>query len=293
MLEYTQGNFSVRLLKHSITRTGKEAITYLLTYERFIHAEMMTYRQWSRNASSSRAIPFERMLNWTSDHPAMPLHLGRNRSGMQSGGVVGNPAHMRKMIHTLFAVTKSKLERIVDAHDPHKEIVNRYLEPWGWITVILTTGRDELMHFFHQRIDRHANPNIQRLAVNMARLYRRSEPQRLGPLDWHMPFIDDHIPHGQVEDVRDDLIWSVARSAWCSYNNPTKDATFERAKIRHDGCVNDGHMTPCEPQLQVTDDETGIVPGYTSYRSMLPGEFTPEFDFSILDTTYAERDYVV
>jgi thymidylate synthase ThyX len=47
---------TAKIIAHSITEDGKEIITWELEYPRFIHAEFMTHRLFSRNAASSRAI---------------------------------------------------------------------------------------------------------------------------------------------------------------------------------------------------------------------------------------------
>jgi len=42
------------------SRSGSNRITtFELEYPRFIHAELLTHRQFSRNSASSRAIPVE------------------------------------------------------------------------------------------------------------------------------------------------------------------------------------------------------------------------------------------
>lgn len=292
----TKGNFSVEILKHSANPDGYEAITFQATYERFIHAEVMTHR-WSRNYSSSRAIPYEKMREWIRRDPALPLHLGTNRPGMQSGAEVDDPEQLRRELIEMHSGIETICDCIVLDHDPHKEIINRYAEPWGWITGIMTMGRPQLMNFFSLRCTGYAHPNIQRLAVSMARLYRDSTPQSLDFDQWHMPYFDDYIPMGNIcrPDVAVALHWSVARSAWCSYNNPTKDATYEMAKKRHDDCVSLKHATPLEPQLRarMSGGMKGLVPGFDSYRSMIPGESARDFDFGILDRDYAGCDYIV
>lgn len=292
-MSIVKGNFSVELLKHSVF-DGREAITWLVTYERFIHAEVMTHR-WSRNYSSSRAIPYGRMRDWTAQDPAMPLHLGSNRAGMQSGAEVDDPEVLRAELSHLYAAVQAKMDDIVDRYDPHKEIVNRYTEPWGWITGVMTMGRDQLMNFFSLRCSPYAHPNIQRLATTMARLYETSKPTRLSRGEWHTPFFDDYVPGDggmPYADVRTALAWSVARCAWCSYNNPNKDATHEHAKKRHDDCVRLKHVTPLEHQLRAGAGG-GLVPGFASYRSMIRGESAAEFDFAAFRETYGDRDYLV
>jgi hypothetical protein len=65
---------------------GSRLMTYELEYPRFIHAEVMTHRVFSRNAASSRAIPVHKMVDLVMDNPAMPIHWGKNQAGMQEIG---------------------------------------------------------------------------------------------------------------------------------------------------------------------------------------------------------------
>ena len=63
---------------------GSRLTTFELTYPRYIHAEIMTHRQLSRNAQSSRAIPVERRLERVRENPVMPIRWGANQRGMQA-----------------------------------------------------------------------------------------------------------------------------------------------------------------------------------------------------------------
>ena len=65
-------------------RTNIRLTTLQLVYPRFIHSEFMTHRVFSRNASSSRAIPVNKMLEQVRNNPAMPCHWGKNQPGMQA-----------------------------------------------------------------------------------------------------------------------------------------------------------------------------------------------------------------
>jgi hypothetical protein len=310
------GNFEVGILKHSINRANCEAISFGFVYERMIHAEVMTHR-WSRNYSSSRAIPYDSpkpdvftMKKWIQQDPALPLHFGANKPGMQSGGLIADPNGARAALLDLLDNIFTATDAIVGRYDLHKEIVNRYSEPFGWIRGIATMGRAQLMNFFSLRCTKFAHPNIQRLAVQMARLYRKSVATPLTEGQWHTPYFNDYIPEGSIIKMSDGtpgfstlelvkpLIWSTARSAWTSYNNPTKDADFDKATKRHNDCVDLKHATPLEHQLRARSDNLtrgGLVPGYDSYRSMIPGEAASEFDFGILDDPggYLNRDYMV
>lgn len=307
----TNGNFTAQLLAHSRQPCGLEALSFETTYERFIHSELLTHRAFARNASSSRAIPYRSkkpggfdMRSWIYANPALPLHMGTDKPGMQAGDLCDDPAGAQAAILEMLDQMFAASDVLVSKFKLHKEIVNRYTEPWGWIKVVITTGRAGFMNFLKLRMSPKAHPNIQRLAVNMARLYRASEPVDLREGDWHLPY----IPVDQWLTIHQDLtyvgeqpkskllIWSGARCTWVSYNNPDKNATINDATIRHDTGVNLKHMTPMEHQLRARGDKAarGCVPGYDQYRKLIPGESCDDFDYeSLLDNEYAERDYVI
>ena len=75
---------SAKIIQDSVTLKGDRITTFELEYPRFIHSELMTHRQFSRNAASSRAVPIERMIKHVHEHPAEPVHWGKNQPGMQA-----------------------------------------------------------------------------------------------------------------------------------------------------------------------------------------------------------------
>src|SRR3990167_8624591 len=77
-------NISASILADSISRDGHRITTFELEYPRFIHAEFMTHRLFSRNAASSRAIPVKTQLQNIRDNTAHPIHWGANQAGMQA-----------------------------------------------------------------------------------------------------------------------------------------------------------------------------------------------------------------
>jgi hypothetical protein len=282
-------HFRCELVQHSVTTAGLEAITYSVCYERKIHADVMTYR-WGRNGSSSRATPYNRMRDWIKESPAMPLHLGRGRPGMSCGQEVDDPVEAETVIKEMLGEMVGSCNYLVKKLNLHKELVNRYLEPWGWINSVMTMGRPQLMNAFKQRISPKAGCNVQRLFVRMARLYRASKPRLLLPGEWHIPFILDEERDLPVEDK---LVWSVARAAWTSYRTADgRVAEWADAKGRHDDCVIKKHMTPLEHQLRAGDTR-GCVPGYEQYRKMIPGECEDCDLDALLDGPYRDVDYIV
>jgi thymidylate synthase ThyX len=76
--------FKVNIITDSISPIDARLTTFTLSYPRFIHAEVMTHRVFSRNASSSRAIPVKRIIGQVIDDPALPIYWGKNQKGMQA-----------------------------------------------------------------------------------------------------------------------------------------------------------------------------------------------------------------
>ena len=62
-----------KIVADSINKQGDRITTFLLTYPRFIHSELMTHRMFSRNSASSRAIPFEKMVKDVLENPFIPI----------------------------------------------------------------------------------------------------------------------------------------------------------------------------------------------------------------------------
>lgn len=62
-----------KIIADSLNPQGNRITTFLLTYPRFIHSELMTHRVFSRNSASSRAIPFEKMVKMIEEDPFIPI----------------------------------------------------------------------------------------------------------------------------------------------------------------------------------------------------------------------------
>jgi len=87
-------SFNASVIADSISDEGIRLTTMQLRYPRFIHAELMTHRVFSRNASSSRAIPVAKMIEDIRRDPAMPIHWGSNKPGMQAGAEINEPVKL-------------------------------------------------------------------------------------------------------------------------------------------------------------------------------------------------------
>ena len=125
--------------------------TLQLKYPRFIHAEFMTHRVFSRSASSSRAIPISKIISQVWNDPAMPVYWGANVSGMQANEeLTGWKLSAAKFIWKTSAKVACIFAYGFDKIGLHKQIGNRILEPWQYINVIVTST--EWDNFFDLRI---------------------------------------------------------------------------------------------------------------------------------------------
>ena len=73
----------VYIVGHSLSPQGDELITVLATFPRIILSEINTHRMLSKNTSSSRAIPFEKMVEAVQNDPFIPFAWQKYHPGMQ------------------------------------------------------------------------------------------------------------------------------------------------------------------------------------------------------------------
>jgi thymidylate synthase ThyX len=240
--------FSARVLLDSISPAGVRLTTMEVRYPRFIHSELMTHRMFSRNAASSRAIPIRKMIEAVRAEPALPLWWGRNQSGMQAEVELDPAARERAQAEWRRALEDAlgHAERLAGSElNLHKQLVNRLLEPFAWITVIITAT--EWANFFTQRTHPDAQPELKHAAALMLAAYRASTPRPVALGEWHTPLI---LPDEEAElDLETRKRISVARSARVSYLS--HDGTRDHVKDLelYERLVNggaNGHWSPFE-----------------------------------------------
>ena len=229
---------------------GIRITTMLLRYPRFVHAELMTHRVFSRNASSSRAIPVMTMLKQIIFDPAMPEYWGANEKGMQAKReLTGWRLRAAKTLWRLARYPAVAAAFIAYKIGLHKQIANRICEPWAHITVLVTST--EYRNFFNLRLHKDAQPEIRILAEKMADKMAKSDPTWLMPGEWHLPF----VTHGDVNNptlTPSNLIaLSVARCARTSYLTHDKQSpSREQDLALYDRLVGSTplHASPAEHQ---------------------------------------------
>ena len=202
------------ILADSINPVGNRMTTFILEYPRFCHSEVMTHRMFSKNAASSRAIPIEKMIQQVIDNPAMPVWWGKNQSGMQANEELDdlNKKHKLESWHEVsysdkeiamiqwYKARDSAVEQAKKLNELglHKQVVNRVLEPFFNIRIILSGT--EFENFFALRVHKDAQPELQVLANLMLEQYNKSEPKKLQTGEWHIPF-GDKINEDKIIDI--------------------------------------------------------------------------------------------
>lgn len=235
--------------------------TFVLEYPRYVHSELLTHRVFSKNSSSSRAIPYTKMVANILADSVVPKWTW-NEKGMQGklveeGSIVERLA-TNKWLETLDLVITKANE--INEIGIHKQNVNRLLEPWMHIRVILT-GTD-FDNWFKLRDHKDAQPEIQELARAMKVAMEASTPKYLKTGEWHLPFGDNiefdevvSFDHNQnYENNINRLKISVARCARISYNNwDGSNSTIQKDIELFDKLIVQEplHASPAEHQAKV------------------------------------------
>lgn len=187
------------ILADSIERIGNNRITtWQLTYPRFIHSEIMTHRILSKNSASSRAIPFNKMVEQVENDPFIPIKWMKEHKGMQGTEYLENVDDIQTAKYLWLNARNRAVENakyLTNDSGVTKQICNRLLEPFLWHTIILTGT--EFENFFALRAHPMAEIHLQDLAYKMLEAYNVSTPKELKEGEWHIPYDtkeDDLVP---------------------------------------------------------------------------------------------------
>lgn len=256
-------SIEAKIIADSIAN-GVRLTTLQLTYHRLFHGEVLTHRVFTRNASSSRAIPTAKLAQDVIDNPAMPIFWGKNQSGMQAREqldpdttLVKHP-YTGEMLPLSLAWTEmtegNALWSMAFAEAGlHKQLANRPMEVGQWMRTIVTAT--EWTNFFNLRDEESAQPEFQQLAKTMRIAMDESEPVELRTGEWHLPYVDWEEFQCRDDITLDDWIkCSIARAARISYLNHDQskpDITKDIALA--DRLISMGHMSPTEHQATPMD----------------------------------------
>lgn len=243
-----------KVIADSISPQGMRLTTLEVEFWRPMLAEFNTHRVFSRNSASSRAIPLTKKngtgtLDRVKNDPAWPISWPAEQSGM-SGGAELEGSDLRDAQALAARIHENTIREIEDYIESrgtrpklHKSVLNRYLEPFMWHKVIVTSAEWE--NFFAQRCHKDAQPEIRLAAEAMRDALYASTPTLLFPGEYHLPYIREDEFELNVKDL---IAASVARCARVSYL--THDGVRDFGKdielfLKLDG-QNPPHLSPME-----------------------------------------------
>lgn len=267
--------------------TGIRLTTMVCEYPLMIHNELLTHRSISKNSASSRAIPIAKRLQRVLDDPMIPTVWPKNEPGMSATvnleGVAATDCETAWRAAAAIAVNSAKT---VAETGLHKQVCNRIVEPFCWMTTLLSATDWE--NFFALRCAKDAHPDLQELAYWMLHALMQSSPKQLEIGEWHVPFGDKmamlvaSTPSNSKEasvrsvplSVNDRLKVATARCARISYL--TQDGEIDIAKDieLHDRLLASKHMSPFEhcAQASIAGYYGGNFRGWLQYRKTIAGE---------------------
>ena len=285
-----------KIIKDSISIKDQIRVTtFILKYPRFIHAEFMTHRDFSRNASSSRAIPVKRQIELVLEDPAVPIAFTKNQRGMQGGEILSQKASQSATHHWLAAMqyavdSATMLEKL----EVHKQYANRILEPFSLISVVVTATR--WSNFFALRHHSAAQPEIRELARQMWEIYSSSTPETILMGEWHLPFVSKEEKLEYFATLGNGVVgssnkkhWlplikrSVARCARVSYlNHDGTNPSIEQDEKLYERLLGSApiHASPAEHQATPASSKrvkSGNFHGWIQFRKTLKNECVTEF----------------
>lgn len=267
---------TARVVADSTNVFLRRITTLELQYPRFIHAEFMTHRVFSRNAASSRAIPVAKMIEQVRNDPAMPIHWGKNQPGMQAQVQLTGEEELRAIGRwKLAAEAAANHAEVMLEIGLHKQVANRVLEPFQLMRTIVTST--EWDNFFHLRAHEDAQPEIHALAVAMRDAMEGSRPLQRLQGSWHLPYVTERERSMFNPDLLPKL--STARCARVSYLTHDGQAPdIDKDLDLFDRLVGAEpiHASPAEHQAypaQRADHQSGNLTGWVQHRKLIERQF--------------------
>jgi thymidylate synthase ThyX len=241
--------------------------TMQLRYPRIIHAEFMTHRTFSRNASSSRAIPIDRMISDVENDPFVPNYWGKNQKGMQARDQmsVQDATHAKSV---WIEAVKYALEsaRCLSRLGSHKQLTNRLLEPFAHINTVVTAT--DWNNFFTLRRHADAQPEIKVLADAMWNQMGISVPTER---DHHFPYTTWEDEDFLTDDgFRSRELISAARCARVSYRTHEGRISLAQEDLQlATSLLHDLHLSPFEHPAYAASGRHANFNGWKSIRHAL------------------------
>ena len=182
---------SAKIVADSKDHRGNRITTFVLTYPRFIHAELMTHRMFSRNAASSRAIPFKKMVEDIENDPFIPIAWQKDHKGMQGVEYITDPVKIDDCVGTWLLARNKAIREAKDLNNLHgvtKQLCNRLLEPFQWYTCLVTAT--EFDNFYELRCPKFVNEHEEGEDISFSRKDFIKKLKERYPTNWEIELKD-------------------------------------------------------------------------------------------------------
>ena len=244
---------------------------------------------------NSRAIPFEKMVEVVEKEPFIPIAWQLSHKGMQGKEYITNPYVIEKKIEKWLKARDRAVESAMELSEEEspspyckdvgnssvsKQLSNRILEPWMWVTQLCTGTRESFEHLFNQRCPIYnveglkftskkeaielyphlkdmtdlewlqcnsgqAEIHFMDLAEKMYDALNESISDELKDGNWHIPFQEEIWKGKQAEKLEDFIKMSVCLTAKISYTKigDENTITIEKAREMYEKLKNSGHWS--------------------------------------------------
>lgn len=225
-----------KVIADSKSPQGKRLTTMVVTFPRFILAELNTHRMFSRNSASSRAIPFEKMVKSVQENPFIPIAWQKDHKGMQGSEYFNHNDtfieleeekncirecfirwNEAKNYAIKYAKKLNKLQTTIGEIGVTKQLCNRLLEPFMWHTVIISATEWE--NFFALRCPQYQTPVSQTIEPQRSWKDLISNHSNLQNLDLLESNRDNWIFKLQHNKGQAEIhMMALAEAMWDAYN---------------------------------------------------------------------------
>lgn len=143
------------IVADSINPQNDRLTSVLVTMPRIILSEINTHRMLSKNTSSSRAIPFNKMVEAVQNDPFIPIAWQKDHKGMQGTEYFQseNGDNVHKLTEAWLVARDSAVQQAQGLNNSGvtKQLANRLLEPFMWTTMLITGSKEGWENFFELR----------------------------------------------------------------------------------------------------------------------------------------------
>ncbi len=298
--ETTRGNITAEVLLDSINSKGVRLTTLVVQIPRIVLAEFNTHRKLSRNSASSRAIPFEKMVNNVIHNPFIPMAVQKTHKGMQGTEYIDEEAY-----NEFKDIWLSNLDDAVagavclNEQKVTKQITNRLLEPFLYHKILVTSTSFD--NFMALRNHEAAEIHIAEAALKLTIAMNNSVPRYMNQWGMHLPFIidsevQDYLNSEHYQEVQTELevlqathdfdqfplsdiylaLISAGKCAKVSYNNFDGIADHKADYSLAVKLITSGHWSPMEHiginTPTINNITSNFCASWTQFRSLFKNQ---------------------